>query len=1109
MTQGGEAASAPIHPPPLDAVTLPALWAPVLAPGRLQDAAPAVFVDPWIDELPKGALLESREVRGTPPLDESPDLDPASPLSGALGALSGDAYRGTAALTLPEASEGWSLSAAAVPGRVSATSEAAAGSALWAAPADARVAARPLHPARERRLREAAESAPARGSGTFRVVTYNVLADQYASPTRVGQERAKALAALSGGASGPPPPVDPAPPELPPSAYLFTHMRLEHLSPAHRRPLLTHELLTLRPTIALLQEVDESFFRTFLEPCLRSEAGLEGAFTAKRGRVQEGCATFHDASRLQKVVGVDLTLSDMLVRGAATAAPQSEDAYYRWLRDVEEPGAEDDAPDPAAVQGRESVQRLVARLRHERAIRRRVERGDAEPAVRSGASAANRGGRQPKAPRLRRAMPEAPCDAAGAAAGGLGSKTGLAAGGGAGPSRGLAAAGGSGLDAGLAAAGGSGLEAGLAAAGGTGTAAGLAAVADIAGAGGDGDAPDDASSAPPGTAPRPRSPPQRVVYSLSERVAAALLRERGQTRREARPLLDRSPELVNALRNVGTIAQISLFQVREGERVANGCAAKGGEDAPSGAPSSPSPASPALSASSPFLCVVNTHLFYHGDAPHIRALHAWGAARAAEAVVEAALTHFYEDRRDRGGDACPPPRPPPVAMVIAGDLNSDANGHISGVSELFERGWVDEEHVDWRLGAAFRWGRKNEAEDVEDRGATEAAQAGPEGAGEEALASAAPGAPKAPERAPGLSLELSRSFASSLPHDCGYSNVVTGYKGLLDYIWLDSRLLTLENALGLLSEDELAGVLPSEAFPSDHVPLVADLRFATPGRDGRRGDGDGSRASAGAAPDGWTRIVSIVGPADGDDADRAASQHPPAAAPSALVEAAEEVAALLRHPGSIAAVPTDTLYGLAARASDRAAVRALARAKRRVPTKPIALAVADPEDVARVADLGASAASAALVRELLPGPVTLLLPVHPSLPLAPSLASQGVVGVRVPDAPFVRALARSLGEPLALTSANLAGAASTVAVDEFADLWPACAAVVDGGTIRSNGRTGSTIVDLTVPGAFRVVREGSTVREIRESLAQTHGLRESTEDGSDLGFGSDTSAECV
>lgn len=81
------------------------------------------------------------------------------------------------------------------------------------------------------------------------------------------------------------------------------------------------------------------------------------------------------------------------------------------------------------------------------------------------------------------------------------------------------------------------------------------------------------------------------------------------------------------------------------------------------------------------------------------------------------------------------------------------------------------------------------------------------------------------------------------------------------------------------------------------------------------------------------------------------------------------------------------------------------------------------------------------------------------------------VGVRVPDYDFIRIIARGLGSALALTSANLSGQPSSVCIKDFENLWEHCAYVYDGGELPS-GRAGSTVVDLTSLGKYKILRPG-------------------------------------
>jgi L-threonylcarbamoyladenylate synthase len=123
--------------------------------------------------------------------------------------------------------------------------------------------------------------------------------------------------------------------------------------------------------------------------------------------------------------------------------------------------------------------------------------------------------------------------------------------------------------------------------------------------------------------------------------------------------------------------------------------------------------------------------------------------------------------------------------------------------------------------------------------------------------------------------------------------------------------------------------------------------------------------------------------------------------------------------GRLVAYPTDTLLGLGARATDPTAVRRLLAAKGRPVGQPISVAVSSVEEVERLATL--STAARRFLRTHLPGPYTLL--VRPSAVARRELASAVLaggrtLGVRVPDHPVARELARRAG-PLTATSANV------------------------------------------------------------------------------------------
>eukprot|EP00126_Sphaerothecum_destruens_P006101 Sdes_comp19213_c0_seq3m10101 len=172
----------------------------------------------------------------------------------------------------------------------------------------------------------------------------------------------------------------------------------------------------------------------------------------------------------------------------------------------------------------------------------------------------------------------------------------------------------------------------------------------------------------------------------------------------------------------------------------------------------------------------------------------------------------------------------------------------------------------------------------------------------------------------------------------------------------------------------------------------------------------------------------------------------------------------------VIALPTDTIYGLACLAQSVAGVRSIYDIKGRDFGKPLAICVASISDVFRYSKV--TIAKAAL-EELFPGPTTLVF--ERSLCLNSELnPSSSLVGIRIPEHDFVRALCAECGGPLALTSANLSGAKSPLAITDFEDIWPRLAVVYDAGTLSSDEkqRAGSTVVDLSVAGKYRVIRDG-------------------------------------
>ncbi|KAG8231518.1 hypothetical protein J437_LFUL011556 [Ladona fulva] len=209
------------------------------------------------------------------------------------------------------------------------------------------------------------------------------------------------------------------------------------------------------------------------------------------------------------------------------------------------------------------------------------------------------------------------------------------------------------------------------------------------------------------------------------------------------------------------------------------------------------------------------------------------------------------------------------------------------------------------------------------------------------------------------------------------------------------------------------------------------------------------------------------------------------------ISQAVQLAVQLLREGEVIALPTDTVYGIAADAQNSTAINQLYEIKKRSPFKPLAICVSDPRDVGNWCHLDPNMPKN-LLQSLLPGPVTLIFKRKSLLncDLNPGISC---VGVRVPDHPFIRSVASSFGSPIALTSANVSSEMATIATDEFSEMWSSLAAVFDGGCLAGKelktARLGSTVVDLSNAGCFSIIRPGCALQNT-VSILREHGLIE-------------------
>ena len=167
-------------------------------------------------------------------------------------------------------------------------------------------------------------------------------------------------------------------------------------------------------------------------------------------------------------------------------------------------------------------------------------------------------------------------------------------------------------------------------------------------------------------------------------------------------------------------------------------------------------------------------------------------------------------------------------------------------------------------------------------------------------------------------------------------------------------------------------------------------------------------------------------------------------------------AAEVLNRGGVAVIPTDTVYGLAARPDFAAAVDRLYTIKGREAKKPIALLASDVEAVERFG-YPVRGRARELAEKYWPGALTMVI---------------GKEGFRIPGHAETRALIAACGGVLRVTSANLSGRRpATDAPQALADVGLSADCVVDDGV--SPGGVPSTVVRVGEDGSIEVLREGA------------------------------------
>ena len=192
-------------------------------------------------------------------------------------------------------------------------------------------------------------------------------------------------------------------------------------------------------------------------------------------------------------------------------------------------------------------------------------------------------------------------------------------------------------------------------------------------------------------------------------------------------------------------------------------------------------------------------------------------------------------------------------------------------------------------------------------------------------------------------------------------------------------------------------------------------------------------------------------------------------------------AAHLLRDGGLVALPTETVYGLAARADSEEAVAAIYRAKGRPDFNPLIVHVTGADMARRLAVFDDRAEQ--LAAWFWPGPLSLVLPLRAEAGIAPAVtAGLPTIALRMPAHPVARAVLDALDVPLAAPSANRSMQVSpTTAAHVAASLHAGVATILDGGACEQGLE--STIVALRDNGGWSLLRQGPvTVGQIAEVL---------------------------
>lgn len=191
-------------------------------------------------------------------------------------------------------------------------------------------------------------------------------------------------------------------------------------------------------------------------------------------------------------------------------------------------------------------------------------------------------------------------------------------------------------------------------------------------------------------------------------------------------------------------------------------------------------------------------------------------------------------------------------------------------------------------------------------------------------------------------------------------------------------------------------------------------------------------------------------------------------------------AAAVLKSGEIVAVPTETVYGLAANALDTSAVKKIFEAKGRPQDNPLILHISSVDMLYDIAS-EINPLALTLAESFWPGPLTMIFPRKPDIP-AQTCGGLDTAAVRMPKNNFTLSLIRECGFPLAAPSANISGLPSpTCAQHVYRDMKGRIPMIIDGGECRYGVE--STVICFEGEKGVRILRPGAVTAEMLREYA--------------------------